>query len=321
MKILKSELNSKCLESLLEIAKQYDEDQELLNGDFEIHVESIEPPKILYHYTSLSTLIAILSQVEESNDGNFIFRGSQIEYLKDWSEFCHGAQVLTDFIKEYEDQNPEIEKISYRINSKKWKSYITLGSIATSPFITSFSKNNDSLPMWNMYGDNGQGVAIGMESSIFEKLNYEKTNTPNLIRCRYSFHEFKNILNEIKGIGGILYKIFEKDGIITFQSLNRISLLNAICAQKHESYEYEKEWRLIKQCSNWDQKKEIFINDRTHFPYIENKIPISAIKEIVVGPCKDLELTKNIIEIALQRAGIELKDDKIIKSQAPYRNI
>ena len=81
MKILKSELNSKCLESLLEIVKQYDEDQELLNGDFEIHVESIEPPKILYHYTSVNTLLTILEKVENKK---IILRGTHVKYLNDF---------------------------------------------------------------------------------------------------------------------------------------------------------------------------------------------------------------------------------------------
>ena len=292
----------------------------LQDSNYEITIESFKRPKILYHYTSLSKLIAILSQLKKTDDGQFILRGTPIEYLNDWSEFSYGAQVLTDLIKEYENQNPNIVKISDRIHANSWKDYICLGPIATSPFITSFSKNKDSLPMWNIYGDNGQGVAIGVDSFKLNNLTNIKTNRPTLQRCRYSYNEFKDALFEFPDIHQTLYKIFEKEGITSFY-LDPSSLRNAICSQKHESFEFEKEWRLIKTCSQYDTNNEMNVNEHTCVPYIENKIPITALKEIIIGPCKDLDLAKKTIEIALQNAGIERANVKIIKSEAPFRKI
>ena len=118
----------------------FDNENVLQSSNYEINVETMETPKILYHYTSLSTLIAILSQVKKTDDSQFILRGTPIEYLNDWSEFTHGTQILTNKIIEYESQNPNIVKISNRIHANNWKEYICLGPIATSPFITSFSK-------------------------------------------------------------------------------------------------------------------------------------------------------------------------------------
>lgn len=321
MKLTLMDLIPENRDALNRLLSCFDNENVLQSSNYEINVETMETPKILYHYTSLSTLIAILSQVKKTDEGQFILRGTPIEYLNDWSEFNHGTQILTNKIIEYEGQNPKIEKISNRIHSNNWKGYICLGDIATSPFITSFSKNKDSLPMWNMYGDNGQGVAFGVESSILNNLINIKLNKPSLKRCRYSFTEFEDSLKTFENIGQILYQIFQKNDIINYQELDYKSIRDAICSQKHESFDFEKEWRLIKQCSQQDPEKEIYVNENTCVPYIENKIPITALKEIVIGPCKDLDLTKNTIEVALQSAGIAKKNVEIFKSEAPFRNI
>jgi hypothetical protein len=317
MKILKSELNSKCLESLLEIVKQYDEDQELLNGDFEIHVESIEPPKILYHYTSVNTLLTILEKVENKK---IILRGTHVKYLNDYSEFSYGTQVLNELIKDYEDQNPGIEIKSDKITENDWMNYSNPDLFGLSKtFFTSFSSNQDNLPMWNLYGDSGKGVSIGFDIDQLNTLKNIKNNSFKWAKCKYGKKEFKKRLYENKKVGEILYKIFDfnKKSRSYFGDINPKGVFYALCQYKDPAYDYEKEYRLIRT----SRDAKISIQNELSKPYVENEIPTSAIKEIVIGPCKDLDLTKNTIEIALQNAGIAKKDVEIIQSKAPFRKI
>lgn len=317
MKILKSELNSKCLESLLEIVKQYDEDQDLLKGDFEIQVESLETPKILYHYTSVNTLLTIFEKVKNKK---IILRGTHVKYLNDYSEFSYGTQVLNELIKDYEDQNPGIEIKSEKINENDWMNYSNPDLFAMSDtFITSFSSNQDNLPMWNLYGDSGKGVSIGFNVDQLTTLKNFKNNSYKWVKCKYGKNDFIKSLKVNKKVCEILYNIFNfnEKSRSYFGDINPKGVFYALCQYKDPAFDYEKEYRLIRT----SRDAKISIQNELSKPYVENEIPTSAIKEIVIGPCKDLDLTKNTIEIALQNAGIAKKDVEIIKSEAPFRNM
>ena len=317
MKILKSELNSKCLESVLEIVKQYDEDQDLLKGDFEIQVESLETPKILYHYTSVNTLLTIFEKVKNKK---IILRGTHVKYLNDYSEFSYGTQVLNELIKDYEDQNPGIEIKSEKINENDWMNYSNPDLFAMSDtFITSFSSNQDNLPMWNLYGDSGKGVSIGFNVDQLTTLKNFKNNSYKWVKCKYGKNDFIKSLKVNKKVCEILYNIFNfnEKSRSYFGDINPKGVFYALCQYKDPAFDYEKEYRLIRT----SRDAKISIQNELSKPYVENEIPTSAIKEIVIGPCKDLDLTKNTIEIALQNAGIAKKDVEIIKSEAPFRNM
>ena len=173
--------------------------------------------------------------------------------------------------------------------------------------------------MWYMYGDYGKGISIGIDTNKLKKIKSYPNSTVMKVKCKYEKNDFVKRLKEVNNIGEILYKIFDTDKNITSfpENISRFGVFAALCQYKDPFFKFEKEYRLIRTSRRPKNLKEIGLFK----PYIENKFPISALKEIVIGPCKDLDLTKNTIEVALQSAGIAKKDVEIIKSEAPFRNI
>lgn len=101
-----------------------------------------ESPNNLYHYTTLSTLIALAP-------ANFGFRLSNSAFLNDPSE---GKLLVQEF-------------------QKRFPSYASLHTTNYLPlnctYLASFNPNDDSLPMWFQYGDKAAGCAIGFDPKAF----------------------------------------------------------------------------------------------------------------------------------------------------------
>ena len=87
---------------------------------------------------------------------------------------------------------------------------------------------------------------------------------------------------------------------------------------KNNAYADERESRIIKlhECTNNIQFK--IKRNHTIVPYIEVDIPISNMREIILGPCCDFDMVKSCIEIKLRQKGIENMVD-IVRSEIPYR--
>jgi len=192
----------------------------------------------------------------------------------------------------------------------------------TPPFITSFSEDDDNLPMWNTYGANGLGVAIGIEKVSFKERFTEWSC------CSYTEKYFKwfvhRYVEEIYDL--ISYdesKGWKLDGALIFNQLN--SLLSSL---KHNAYEYEKEWRLIQSLSKTGDSKEIKYQEVNGLlkPYIEHAFEKSILKEIVIGPCANLDLAKQSLSDLLEQKGFTTKegDDHYLNlrgSEVPFRQI
>jgi hypothetical protein len=310
-------------------------------SDFNIILESNNKPKILYHYTSLSTFQAILSRIEneEKNDSDvnkcksFVLRATHIEFLNDLSEFKETLRMMVEWIKKYE-RNLEPHRnrnLSQKLSQDYWRSLATFFDFMTPPFITSFSEDCDNLPMWNTYGQGGKGVAVGIEKTIIDDSTYlSKSSKPVWAKCVYDSH----ILDDhIEQIGSQLYERIENtDKGLRFHGIpNSDTLSSYFSLLKHSAYEYEHEWRLIKSCSSLDKEKEINFQEMDGIlrPYIEHRFLKSVLKEVIVGPCFDINMSRKSIEMSLKRAGYSLseseKDNKdyvaIKTSSIPFRNI
>jgi hypothetical protein len=309
---------------------------------FNLIFETVSNPQIVYHYTSVNTLLAILTRQEQElekckndsvkNHNSFVLRGTHIDFLNDSTEFVKGGEILIELIKEFEKACPATKNrnISNLLNRDVWKQTLNNCNFSSLPFITSFSENPNNLPMWNTYASGGMGVAIGIKKDFVNEWDCDSEyGKPTWGKCVYDKAFFSSCLN--KNIDAF-YKIFENNkgnlrinGDIDFE---RISSFLSI--YKNSAYEYEKEWRLIKYCSNSDYNKEIKFQeiDGLLKPYVENIFPKSVLKEIVLGPCSNQELLHKSIRMNLLRAGYciygEVNNDecvKIIKSNAPFRHI
>jgi len=296
-------------------------DEENAVEKFKISIESLDEPEFLYHYTSIDTLEKIFTQSIKKE--HFILRGTNIEYLNDYQELNIATEEMREIAQKFEKDGKDKvnKKFSKYLDHNKWKTIINLGGLLTVPYITSFSENSDSLPMWNMYGSNGSGVAIGCKKTDQETDN-ERTRWG---KCFYEAEIFRNLFD--KSFPVIYDSIDFKSGSLKVgggMAFNSLSFF--FCILKHKSFEFEKEWRLMKQLNIERNAIKFHPSNGVLKPFIENKFPKSDLKKIVLGPCADQKLSKRSVEMLLQNAGFSLnkKDENFVEvliSEAPYRII
>lgn len=130
--------------------------------------------KLVYHYTSTSTLLNLLDKIEE---GHLVFYASGMSGLNDSSEFNYGFKQFKRLLPLIENKFEGLDKglklsaiINYLEDSIVAKSlYMRFTDILVkecrTPFVLSTSSNGDNIPMWAMYGDAGRGVSIGLDIS------------------------------------------------------------------------------------------------------------------------------------------------------------
>ena len=171
---------------------------------------------IVYHYTSLETLLKIL---DGTKDNQFLFHGTDIFSMNDPTEFLHGFTELWSILPVIENelyQSIKNAPQTYNINesfldnkfrlSNMWKrlnesndsclkTYIeTIHKSYVSPFVISLSCNGDCLPMWVTYGDHGYGVAMGMDIQAYYKKRSLDDGTTLLDFTSYDKRELHSIL-------------------------------------------------------------------------------------------------------------------------------
>lgn len=248
--------------------------------------------ELVYHYTTLEALIGILRR------DILLFRATNCLYQNDRNELKEGIDAINRFY------GIQIQEASFR-----------------SYYITCFSKNNDSLPMWGMYAANGGGVALGLD------INKICINYTGMVKCSYGKDDIDlrlgNVLNLNKN--GKTFNLTESG----FNQVNvseeekehqKINLLIETClSSKNKSYEYEGEFRCFVE--DVDKKNEIHFKSRNGIivPYIEVRIPKDALKQIIVGPTLNTDITKISILHFLSLLDYDARNIDIRSSCVPYR--
>lgn len=241
---------------------------------------------------------------------------SNCEYMNDPDEVKTGYQFLNKIIGSYLDNKenlPYVSEYDYTIKDKI--------------FITSFSTQNDSLPMSKMYGKDGKGIALGIDKEIITKV-YK----PLIYKCIYNsdkhIREISQILKSKKitrdsniydseELKKGLEKILETaiSGIIGVINDIVTTLAYSIFLVKNKDYSYEDEIRLYTIAEEniaFRCKNDLII------PYINVFLPKEALKEIWIGPTNDLNRTNKSLRTFLDAKGFN--NVKIFKSNIHYRS-
>lgn len=237
-----------------------------------------------YHYTSLDALInGIIGQNPEPQKEICLW-ATHSQYMNDPSEFSMGISLI--------DSMYDILGINNNTDlQQKWS---CTKEFYKSCFLTCFSENADSLPMWNMYGNNGQGVALEFHKGMPE------VDNEYILKCEYTPDSIIQRIKDLKPKG--------TEYIATY-----IALLPFIL--KHSAYQYENEIRYV---SN-------FPNIPTHFRCKNGKLILykkvylekGLLKSVTIGPSANSELLENSLRLFLNERGFE--NIPIKKSIIPYR--
>lgn len=185
--------------------------------------------------------------------------------------------------------------------------------------------------MWNMYGQNGTGICLGFDLNKLQVFLESQKMEP-LHKIKYGIGEDTDdslkIKEEMKSWKEYVKYVYEK----SMRSIEEkhifddfstaigcyILLLNFIPDNiKHPAYKYEDEYRLY--CREFDHK--VFFRDRNGLllPYIEVKLPISALKIITIGPTADKNRQVMSVAKLLREKDIDINQITFCSSDIPYR--
>lgn len=273
---------------------------------------------ILYHYTTISALLAIL-QPESLR-----FHCTRHDYLNDKQELTYCKDGFLNMLKDYEIENciqGEL-KLADSIRVREYETE-TLGN--PNYYILSLSQNKDSLPMWRMYGEECNGIAIGINIDERNAISAEDSlliSILSLISTEFSGFELNKIRYGIKQdfvsakINSMYMAIQQnRADINTIHNVFSGFIQDSAIYIKSPVFDYEKEWRLA--LSETDNKPKYKVRNNVIVPYVEISLNKNMLKEIVLGPSCEYELNNKSLKMLLNSRGYE--HVKICKSEILYR--
>jgi len=269
---------------------------------------------ILYHYTSVETLLKIIENID---DGKICLRATHAKFFNDPHEYELAISLLKSSLIDYEKKKSIKNGYGKKFNSKL---FARLGQMFGNPFILSFSENQDDLTMWRSYGSDGKGIAIGFDKEMLvEYSNLETSINTKLIKCQYDKSKIINGLTKYWEYYYDKIDLKEKNKIGLNDFNFPVDLTNFSFSFKRNEYYPEKEWRLCK--SDWDTRNIKFReSDGLIIPYINYLLPKEIIKKIIIGPCSNKQLSEESIKMFMNMKKI-LAREFVLSSKVPYRKI
>lgn len=243
-------------------------------------------PELVFQYTTWNALFnGIIRSNEDDNKKVHVF-STNCQYLNDPKEVETGEQYVDMVFKCFLE---ELGKCDERHRN--------------AIFMTSFSENENSLPMWNMYGKNGNGVSIGFDMKLLTR--YSKGT---IKRCLYDTPLNRILFQETLSKEKLIEVIKSREKFQRYL----ITLLNFT---KKGCYEYENEIRLTREVL---ETPEYRLSENYIVPYVDNVYPKEIIKKIIIGPCNDYDRSTKSLLGWLNRIG--MNHVEVTYSMLPYRN-
>lgn len=268
---------------------------------------------VVYHYSTWEVLFSNIMEKDNIGKGFVKLRAYCVNYMNDTSE--HKIMVTRQMNAEEKAMLSKGLQPSplYERRKEIWKWNAEQGK--NNWFATCFSKERDSLPMWNYYGFHGRGIAIGFDANVIWNQGF------TLYNCIYDE-------NNIEKLASIWYDAMTKQPkeITIAQNDHYCDSASIECLAKDFHFAYEKECRiLLRRFYKQDiikTRRDCFYNVEYGLkgnyiaPYVDYMLPISAVKEIVIGPTNNTSRARQSLESWLEYHELE-RSIKIYESTAP----
>lgn len=256
----------------------------------------VEEEILLYYYTDIDALLNGIIPNNPQENEEICLWATRCTHLNDKNELKEGLEQLNKIVKPHVVERLQEEvSVSHTI---------------------SFSRKRDSLPMWSMYGKNGTGVMLSFD---IHKLAYQYFH--RLQPCIYCGSDYDKSVFE---------NITKRDWGDKFKSANDkmksdVSIcmaLQYIMLRKNMAFEYEDECRIVgiglPHYAREKHRKVLYRNKNgVIVPYIEEYLPKESLREVMIGPNIDPDLSKTTLEEFLNSRGFT--DVKVNISKIPYR--
>lgn len=211
-------------------------------------------PSVLYHYCSVDTLISIiesyniwLSDAEKTNDY------TEMKWL-----FAKIREVIDETVSSYEkiyghELLQKTKKIAFEAVENLLSKKAPMVKNSKS-FLICFSEASDLLSQWRAYGNDGNGVAIGFNTEILEKLMhdpfytltkviYNRENTLGFLHMAIDEQLKWSIESSIdKERGG-----YSESELVMNVSLLMLSIWQESFVYKNDMFSEEQEWRIFRK--------------------------------------------------------------------------
>ena len=313
--------------------------------------------EFVYHYTSVDAFEKMLRDMKSKESNELTFWASNIHYMNDPDEMSFLYDELIKLLPELE-KDLGIKEMPFSFFMSLGKSHPSVSidllkdikdnvfnKIFKSAFAVSFTKNEDYLPMWALYGGSGSGLCLEFNYDALKQYFSDKERyayTTDLLEMHYFIREI-----EVWPQIAAFYKYYHDQLVLNEEGKDPLSLCRSFIARvllemspsiKNEAYAYEKEVRLFYKIilpGDADDimaqaKKEPLDNKYKQLgmpkvrnkngiliPYMEINIPIDFISKVIVGPTSYPQLQKEALVLLLKEVG----QDRIVveESTVPYR--
>ena len=281
---------------------------ELREREVQKRIEEHKYEARLYHYTSIASLIGILSKKE-------LWLGNTAN-MNDKKEIIYFIEELQNAVSE--DIDPEKRDICNEFFDKL---YSRLKN--EYPFAASFSTLKDNAAQWERYADNAQGACIVFNTSRLLNLFWYSGAWLHEVFYQYNIklHDHYEILKNYFNFGD-LKKLGKEKGEMD-------NVLKCAYLFKHESFCTESEIRLT---GEWNRKiaesefsfemvngklKKVLKVSLDKLCLEENIEFEELIEDIVIAPRS--EQNESELKEYLESLGYKKISKKVIKSQCPLR--
>lgn len=283
---------------------------------------------MIYHYTSLDAFLQILGGVKDPNSENLTLWSSSAYTMSDAMEMQLGYTMLRNFIEVYESKTFGKTNLYSKLppegdilfSGKESSHFMTKEN---TPFVISFTYNEDDFPMWMLYGDNGTGVCLGFDEDCLENgletcishflhsVAYDNYSKDDMEILSSLFNSVKKAIDETYSIETMIAPRKIKDLHQTL--LGRLCPFISAFIKTHH-YAFENEVRLMSLYNLNGPRTKFRINHKHEIiPYVELAVPISCLKSITLGPhisddnhLSNVEtlLGKNVNDINISKSSI-----------------
>lgn len=298
---------------------------------------------MVYHYTTIETFYNMLATYKGSDDKYHLeFWASSILNQNDKEELSITAEDIMPVMKEIEKSIKktlltDLKKLS-TIDNQWWVPTLTGQNVKENmneffqnkyniPYTISFSQNEDKLLMWAMYANNGNGVCLAFDENMIVNCNTYKFAVSDLVQYKKDSQYYKEIIKQYYDL--YIQELGDENVINIIYQLKRrywaCILMGISPFFKNKAFEDEAEYRITYYVAG-ENIPPVFTrltNRLNIINYIKVKIPLDALKYIIIGPCADFAHTKSLLIENMKVNGIvrDYDDGNFIRtSNVPYRS-
>lgn len=301
------------------------------------------------HYCSSTVLKAIVEgECLRFSDVRFLNDSTEFQEILEWIKSIISQNEYMDEFRKLILESEEMKELEsykqlYVQKSKKTGEY---EQKVYRTYTCSFSEDEDSLNMWNYYATSEDGVSVIFDhagklfnGSLHADVNIQSAFENGIHMQRglvlYQISDKKNciaaLLNELQEIyQEVQSKIDEYKNLILWSFKEAVN--NMRCFFKNDNFAEEKEYRIVlkvpeeiilnyKKNKNEDDIVDVgqFKRGNVLIPYIDYKIHLESIKEIVLNPyikdeksmfglgIKELLWRKKLEQVSIQHSTIPMR--------------